>query len=138
MPIVGGGGAPNVSGGSNPAGTGSTFVYIGEHGYAYSGSVTVNNNFSDLLKFTTQNSYIMAVFQPFYLSQNETDNILYEVLLNNEVIASTQVTDSTSFTPYQEIDLLLPPYSTIQIQAKNISGSGNRDVAASIVGRVYA
>ena len=137
MPLVGGGGSPNVSGG-NPSGTGSSFVYIGDHGYGYSGSVTVNNNFSTLLNFSTQNSYIMAVFQPFYLNESETDNITYEVLINDEVVAATQVTDSTSFTPYQEIDLLLPPYSSIKIQAKNISGSGNRNVACSIIGRVYA
>jgi hypothetical protein len=137
MALVGGGGAGNTAG-SNPAGTGNSLNYIGDHAYAYSGSITVNNNFSDLLNFNTQNSYVVVSFQPFYLQQGETDNILFELLINGEVIASVELSDSSAYTPYQEMTILLPSFSTIQVQAKNLSGSGSRAVAASIVGRVYA
>ena len=37
MPLVGGGGAGNIAGG-NPAGTGTSLNYIGNHAYAYSGN----------------------------------------------------------------------------------------------------
>ena len=38
MPLVGGGGSPNVTG-ANPAGTGGGLNYIGNHCYAFRGHV---------------------------------------------------------------------------------------------------
>ena len=57
MALVGGGGAPNVAG-SNPAGTGTSLNYIGDHVYAYSGTFQSLNATATMLQFTTGSEYI--------------------------------------------------------------------------------
>jgi hypothetical protein len=63
MPLVGGGGAPNVSGGANPAGTGTSLNYIGKHAYAFSGLFVCSSNAQTVLKFTTGAEYLVGEFQ---------------------------------------------------------------------------
>ena len=135
MALVGGGGSPNVAGG-NPSGTGGSINYIGEHAYAYSGSVVANNE-TTLLLFTTQNSYIVCKFQPQYFEVAVSDDITYKVKANDEIIAQVTTTSSRDHTPYEEIELLLAPYTTIEITAENAEDT-NRNVGAVLTGRVYA
>ena len=61
MPLVGGGGAPNVAG-SNPAGTGTSINYVGDFVYGYSGSMTVDDTETTMLEFTTGSELIVAEF----------------------------------------------------------------------------
>ena len=77
MPLVGGGGAGNTAGG-NPAGTGSGINYVGNHAYAYSGNVAVDNNITTLLQFNTQNNYVMANIQLEYFDAS-SDNMKFIV-----------------------------------------------------------
>ena len=64
MALIGGGGAGNVAGGSNPTGTGGGLNYIGKHAYAYSGDVGIPSTTTSMLDFTTAfNSYIDATIE---------------------------------------------------------------------------
>ena len=54
MALLGGGGAGNVAGGGNPAGTSFNLNYLGDFCYAYSGIVEQNaGDVTTLLDFTT-------------------------------------------------------------------------------------
>ena len=127
----------NPVSGSNPAGTGSVINYIGEHAYANSGIIAVNNNETTLLDFTTQNSYIVAEVQ-FNMLADTADDMFYRIKINNEVtngyltIGAQQSTDSNNVLP-----ILLPPFSRIVMTATNAGSSTGRDNTCVIVGRVY-
>ena len=74
MALVGGGGAPNVAG-SNPAGTGSSINYVGNHAYAYSGIIASTTTEANMLDFTIGNQYVMAQFSWGYDAQIGNDAI---------------------------------------------------------------
>ena len=52
----------NPTGGANPTGIGKTINYIGNHAYAYSGLIGIDDGAPVMLDFTTGNSYITATF----------------------------------------------------------------------------
>tara|TARA_R100000664_G_C2671940_1_gene83605 strand:+ start:122 stop:535 length:414 start_codon:yes stop_codon:yes gene_type:complete len=137
MALVGGGGAPNVAGGGNPAGVGSSLNYIGEHAYMYTGSVSVNTSETTIAEFGTGgNSYIKGTWQP-QIMVNTTDDIFFKLFLNNQLVASCVTTSSKDYAPFEEIEILIPSDTIIKITGQNL-GSGSKDCGAIIVGRVYA
>jgi hypothetical protein len=131
-------GAGNPVGGSNPAGTGGTLNYIGDHAYMYTGFSTVTNIKATIASFSTGELYVVGSFQPQYDTNTATNNYGFEILLNGEKIGSTQITSATDYSPYEELEILIPPYSKIEITAQNKTGSDPNDVGAIIIGRVYA
>ena len=138
MALVGGGGAGNVTG-SNPAGTGSTLNYVGEFAYANSGVITTDGgNESTLLEFDTAGSVIVGRTQFSYLSINQSDDILFRIYFNGEIIAGVQYphVNTGSHTNYFEI--IIPPYTNVKITGDNVESSTNRDLTAMVIGRVYA
>jgi len=134
MPLVGGGGAGNTAG-SNPSGTGSGLNYIGDHAYAYSGLVATSATPTNCLEFTTGNSYLVATFQPFYLGDS-TNNIRWDVIFDSQIVAGSEVSSSRDSSPYEEINLIIPPYTHVEISMDNLSG-GTEDAGATLTGRVY-
>jgi hypothetical protein len=140
MPLVGGGGAGNVSGG-NPAGTGTGLNYIGKHAYAYSGSVAIPpNSLTTMLKFSTGNQYIVGSFQfTGSFSSLGNDSVRYQLLVNGEVIEDTEYTPAND-AQYADAPtpILLPSYSSIEIKATHNQGGNNIDFQAMIIGEVYA
>ena len=141
MALVGGGGSPNVAGG-NPSGTGSSLNYVGNHAYAYSGSIEATNAVdSTMLDFTTSSSYVKATAQFYYGDNSATsDDMIYTLKINNETIFSYLVNDPVNppASSHNYINIILPPFSRVQILAKNRSSSTPREVYATISGRVYA
>jgi len=139
MPLVGGGGAGNVSGG-NPSGTGTGLNYIGNHAYGYSGKIEATNAQDFImLHFTTGNEYIKGSMQ-FYYAEDTSDDMIFSLKINSELVFSYLVTNpvSAGASSNQNIDIIIPPFSNIEILAKNGSSSTARDVYATISGRVYA
>ena len=61
MPLVGGGGSPNVAG-SSPSSTGKTLQTIGDFAYAMSGQVQVTTN-TNLLEFDTGSYLFVGTIQ---------------------------------------------------------------------------
>ena len=137
MPLVGGGGAPNVAG-SNPTGTGSSINYIGNHAYAMSGSVDVNNNETTLLEFTTQNSYIDAMIQFSYI-QHAVQDYEYHIYMNDQVVWSTNLTTSgaSQGTLFNLAMLIIPSYTKVKCTAQNLTDTNAFAMAATLRGTVY-
>ena len=136
MALIGGGGAGNVAGGSNPSGTGASLNYIGDHCYAYSGSKASSGTETSFLDFTTaSNSYIEAKVQPVYFGQG-TNNVGYFVYFNGELVQYAEVTSGRDYTPYDVIYLIIPADTHVEIKIDNLSG-GAEDAGVSLTGRVY-
>jgi len=135
MPLVGGGGAANTV---NPAGTGTSLNYIGEHAYAYSGLVGIPDTATTMLDFSTGNSYVNATFD-YGNSTTSGDDIQFKINLNGETIMVTHTRGPVnSSNAGLQPNLILPPFSRVQITGINFGSSTERLCVVSIVGRVYA
>ena len=143
MALVGGGGSPNVGGGSNPAGTGSSLNYIGNHAYAYSGEVIVNNNTVTMLEFTTGSEYVMAKFS-YGVDRNAvlggSKQIGFTISMDNQKIMQV-VTYTNSTHGILDFDnnysILLPPFTKVKIESET-DEADNIPTFAMLTGRVYA
>ena len=133
--MLGGG---NPVSGANPSGTGTILNYIGKHAYAYSGNVSVDGNHTTMVKMSTQNSYVVGTLQ-VGSSESGNDNIELILLLNNEniIVQSFSNTFSTSIQGYNEIEVLIPPFSTIELTLKVAGGNPPTICQAMFQGRVY-
>ena len=137
MPLVGGGGSPNVAG-SNPSGTGQGLNYIGDHAYAYSGSHSATAaGHTTMLEFSTGASYVMGNFT-FGNTSASTDHIEFEISVDDQIVMACIGDAIGESFPLNSFKLLLPAYSTIKVTTINASGGADRTVFASISGRVYA
>ena len=135
MPLVGGGGAPNVAG-SNPAGTGQTLNYIGDHAYGTSGVIPDSSSgsaASTMFDFATGSSYVVGYLN-FCNDEASTDVIYLEMLFDGQVVIHN-VAASTHFSEPQRFDIILPPNTRVQVKW---GSSANQNATAFITGRVYA
>ena len=143
MPLVGGGGSPNVAGaGGNPSGVGNTLNYIGEHAYAYSGAIDVDDNATSLLKFTTGGLYVKGKFQPQYMVANAgagSEDYRFAVKFDNQEVSVTLIAEATDRDAfYSKVDLIIPPFTTVEVTAQNVTDNNARAVGAIITGWVFA
>ena len=138
MALIGGGGAGNVAGGANPTGTSSNISYVGNHSFGYSGLFEFDNTaFVAGLDFTTGPNYEKAnIYWGF--PESSGDNILTQVKVNGELVYSQHHNNTRlDFTgPPMSIEIIVPPYSRIQIGTLN--GDGNiRDAFVTYMAEVY-
>ena len=118
------------------ASTGPGIRYIGDHAYAYSGVITVNNTTTTLLDFTTGVGYIVAKYQPS-VNTDTSDNMFFKLLLNSVEIQATLIGSTTSNSPYEEVEILIPPLTRCVINCVNDSTATGRSCSAVFQGRVY-
>ena len=138
MALIGGGGAGNVSGGANPAGVGSGLTYIGDHCYANSGAITVEdsgNAGTTLLDFTTGNAYIVAEIHMFNDQANALDDYV-QAFLDGQLILKARYQSASEFHQDQPTKILIPSYSRFQFKAS--ADDSPVKFTAILVGRVYA
>jgi len=142
MALIGGGGAGNVAGGSNPAGTGSSLNYIGDHAYANSGEILVNNNTVTMLEFTTGTSYFVGTFS-YGVDQNASlsgSKLLgFTISFDGQKIMQL-VSQTTASYPILDFDnnyqILIPAYTNVKIESET-TNAGNVPTYAMLIGRVY-
>jgi len=110
--------------------------------YGYSGAVSVGavqHTHYELLNFTTGNHIIRGNFQPVSF---ETANVVYDfqwkVKLNGVEIYAFIVETGNDPTPYEEIDLILPPLTTVLISASNPQAAAAYDLGALFTGQIVA
>jgi len=138
MPLVGGGGAPNVSGGANPAGTGSNLNYIGNHVYANSGIIGVDQNTTTMLSFNTGSGYIVAKIQVDN-SSGSNDDIKYFIKFNSETISSWYFSTAGNHNePMNPVYVIIPADTRVEVSAANQQSTSERNHTAIVTGRVYA
>tara|TARA_R110000824_G_C15036886_1_gene659968 strand:+ start:437 stop:862 length:426 start_codon:yes stop_codon:yes gene_type:complete len=141
MSLIGGGGAGNVAGG-NPSGIGSGINYVGNHAYAYSGATDVGQNAVTILRFSTGQLYIKTIFQPQYMVANAgaaTEDFRFVVKFNDQEVSSMIIAEGTDRDAfYNVVNLIIPPYTKVEVTAANVTDTTTRAVGAIITGRVYA
>jgi hypothetical protein len=103
----------------------------------YTGFSQVNNVRTTIAKFSTGNLYIVGTFQPQMDTDTATDNYRYRLLINGEVIISVQTTSATDYSPCEDVEILIPPNSEMEITAENETDNTANDVGAIVIGRVY-
>jgi hypothetical protein len=136
MALITGGGVGNPAG-SNPAGIGSGFNYLGQHAYAYSGSIAVGGSLTTMLDFTTgANSYWVGDFRVEGAFDDVAGStIQVKVSMDGQTIMLAKTTEDR-YGDRPEISLLIPPQTRVHIEAFQNTG-GDLDFQAILVGRVY-
>jgi len=134
--MLGGG---NPIGGSNPSGTSSSLNYVGNHAYAYSGTIPISGSDTTMLAFETANAYIKGQLNFSGVWGDMGSSPVTMILsINGENTVVNKVANVSARdvegTPYP---ILLPPNSKIVVSMLQTSGT-NRDYQATIIGRVYS
>ena len=115
----------------------SNFRYVGDFVYILTGSITVDNNVSILFEGTSGKGIIVAKFQPVYFSTDSPDNPAFRLYFNDIMIQVIVLTHSADYSPYEEVELLLPPLTKFKVDSYNRTDSSNIDVGINFTGRVY-
>jgi hypothetical protein len=110
------------------------FTNDNKHAYAYSGAIASASGEIVILDFDTNSEYIIAKFQPFYRSDSG-NNITYRIKFNNIEIAGIELTSSRDYTPYDEIHLIIPPFTKVTVTHANLSG-GTNEAGLNVTGKV--
>tara|TARA_Y100000593_G_C4243294_1_gene303341 strand:+ start:410 stop:817 length:408 start_codon:yes stop_codon:yes gene_type:complete len=134
--MLGGG---NPVGGSNPTGIGQTLNYIGDFAYAYSGKVSVDNNETALLKFTTQNTMVKCRVQFNINDASGGERFEHNVKIDNQIVQGYQSPGGTDTTGRPDVPLyiIIPPFTKFEATAKNVQDTASRNVMVAVTGRVY-
>ena len=132
MAIIGGAGNPVGGSFTGPA---EALEIVGDHAFAYSGVKATSDTPVNFLDFTTGNYYFVGKMQPVYLGDS-TNNIRWDVKLNGQVVTGAEVSSSRDGTPYQEMMLIVPAYTKVEVSLDNLSG-GTQDAGVTLTGRIY-
>jgi len=120
----------------NTASIGKELNVIGNHIYGLSGVKGITNSEADLLDYVSGNFYIVGTFQPS-IHEDTSDNMFFKVYINGIEVSATLIGSTTSGTPFEETELIIPPFTRIQVKCANDSSSTSRNVAATFTGRIY-
>ena len=109
---------------------------LGDHCYAYSGSVAVGTAETTLLEFVTGKFYVVG---RIHFSKNtfDGDDMQYQLYLNNSVVLG--FTDQYSANDFADnsYPIILPPLTLIKATSNDDTGDNARAVLCSITGKVY-
>ena len=105
------------------------------HFYAYSGIKASSATPTNFIDFHTQSYYLVGHWQPTYLGDS-TNNIRYDIQINGILVAGTEVTASRDYAPYVKLQIIIPPFSHVEIIIDNLSG-GTNTAGVVLMGRVY-
>jgi hypothetical protein len=140
MSLVGGGGAPNVGGGS-AAGVGTSLNYVGSHAYAHSGLIASATSEATQLKFATGNEYMVATLMlnggvdPANVGAGI--NTIFYIIMNGEKISTVFIDKLSKDMPSSEAyRVLIPPQTRFEITAD--SDYTGYFTSVTMTGRVYA
>jgi len=124
-------------GAQNTVSIGKELNVIGKHIYGYSGSVAVTDSPAvTLIDFTTGAYYVVGSFQPTNFTDSG-DDIIWKILFAGQEVAQSYLRNHAEFAPFEEVELIIPPFTNIEITAYNATGSTSRNVGALITGTVY-
>ncbi len=142
MALIGGGGAGNVAGGSNPVGTGKGLNYIGDFAYAYSGLHAANTTEFTVLSFSTGSSLFVGEFQLNgalnQTSPGEIEQTNAVIKFNGTAIMLITSGNSAIDAPMSQTQgLLIPAYTLVEVVFDMAGTNTDRYASATIVGRVY-
>jgi len=118
------------------ASTGPGIRYIGAHCYSYSGEVSVGTDETTITEFDINGQiYIIGSWQPQILV-NTTDDQFFKLYLNDQLVSATILTSSKDYSPFEEIEIIIPSGTSVKITGENL-GSGSKNLGTVFTGRVY-
>ena len=137
MAIIGGAGNPVGGSFTGPA---EALEIIGDHAYAYSGSIAIDNTTNDntYLKFTSGNYYFVGSMQGNVSSipGAGTDDFQYKIFFNGGIVQS-YIIGGAKPTSHNEIWLIIPPYTEVEITAADVTQASTIENCVSLSGRIY-
>ena len=124
---------------ASTASIGKGIRYIGQHCYAFSGQVGVDDNEKTLLEFhATGATFIIGKF--YFMRMEDaasTDDYRYTVKFNDLIIYRTQTTSSFQVPLRVGVKLLIPPSTNVVVSSANITNNNANDIGSLLTGRVY-
>ena len=111
------------------------FTPDNKHAYAFSGEVGVTDSSTLLLEITTQGEYIVGTIQPTNFSESG-DDMIYKVLLNDIPIVNMNQRNYAEFTPFEEVEILIPAFTKLTINCHNATASTERNIGVLLIGKV--
>jgi len=124
------------------ASVGPGIRYIGQHCYALSGEIIVNNNTVTMLEFTTGDGYIIASFS-YGVDQAASlvgSRLIGFTIKLNDIKVFQQVTQTTAGYAMIDFDpnyrILIPAFTNVLIESET-TNAGNVPTFAMLAGRVY-
>ena len=139
-PSGGGGGGGPVGCGNSFTGIAQQLEIIGEHAYAYN-NTPANQTEATVMKFTSGSYYWVGTFQVnmAFGFDDRSDAISIAKLTMNGGLISIITCGNTmpeAVTQAQQ-DIIIPPYTRVEVTGDNTEGSGSINIGALITGRVY-
>ena len=126
---------------ASTASTGKGIRYVQNYAYAYSGVVSVSNTETDLLNFTSGSGLIVgewfAHFNQLTGDPVATEDFRFILYLNNLQIAMMETSDSQGSSRNTIRNIIIPPFTSVQITARNYTGAITEPIGAVLTGRVY-
>ena len=120
------------------AGGSKAFSFIDDRIYGYTGAVNADNNETTLFESQTGKAYAVAKFQPVYFSTSSTDDATFILKFNGVNVYTCTVTSSTTDTPFQLVDLIIPPLTLVTLTGYNRTDTSTIAIGGIFTGRVYA
>jgi len=121
------------------ASTGKGIRYIGGgngHAFAYSGNLDHDTSFQDYFNFTTGSSYLVCqIAVAGDWDSIGANDIITQISLNGVVVILDDTSGELAPNTWP-IELIIPPYTVVQIEGKVSTGSGKK-FACILTGRVY-
>ena len=129
---------PPIQPGASVASTSQSSIrYIGNHAYILTGKVTADENETVTFNGISGSGYIIGALQPVYFQTATLDDAVFRIYFNNIEVYTLTVTGSLTDTPFESINLLIPPRTELKLTAYNRTDTSEISVGYSFVGRVY-
>jgi len=121
------------------ASVGPGINYIGGgngHAFAYSGNLDHSNTFQDYFNFTTGSSYLVCqIAVAGDWDSIGANDIITQISLNGVVVILDDTSGELAPNTWP-IELIIPPYTVVQIEGKVSTGTGKK-FACILTGRSY-
>ena len=134
MALIGGAGNPVGGSFTGPA---EALEVVGDHGYAYSGVLDIDNTETNMLSFTTGNFYFVGTIQ-FNVVERHGESFLYQFYLNETVVQGYIIDpDEARQPPTNFINVIIPPYTEVRATAQNMISATKYRTVCNMAGRIY-
>ena len=133
MAIIGGAGNPVGGSFTGPA---QALEVIGDHCYAYSGSVQIQTSETDFVNFTSGNYYAVVKIQ-IDSTAGSGNNLDFVVKMNGATIVQNEIANDYQVYPAfsNALELIIPPYTEVRVIGTVASSAKNWTLA--LTGRIY-
>ena len=128
-------GAGNPLGGSNPAGTSRNINYLGDHAYAHSGAVNVDNNETTLIESAIGGHFIVSEITCNAAADTSVE-YMFKIYLDDEQVMGIQTENDSNIA--NRFKMIIPPFANLKITAQNVTNTSTNEECAIVTGRVYA